>query len=641
MSTEHTEGSGAGALRRADAMAWWCGALLVVLFVAVLGRVGQVQLSPSTELREHLSTRVTERAQPAQRGDIVDRRGRVLATTRLGYRLFVDPSALLEPYGSTIDALARVTGEPFDSVAQRVVSKASESEQRVASGRTPIRYASIGGVLSDEQLEEARRLDLPGVHLERVPVRESIGGDDIASLVGKVGVEHEGLLGAELAFNEDLPGEPGEIEATRDARGNPLWMRPAGFLHAKQGETVRLSVDQEIQRLAAEELRRGVHEADAAGGRLVMVDPESGDVLAMVDYVREMSGLADPPKREVLRGRVVEPDSTGVRYRTIRPDAGRSSHPAMARNRCVEDIYEPGSTFKCFIWSSVTERGLARSDEYFNTHDGVWVTDYGRVIRDVVDKPQMTWAEVLINSSNIGMVQGASRLSFDQTRRDVLRFGFGKKTGLGLAGEADGLVTSPARWSKYTQTSIASGYEIGVTPAQMVRAFSVFARNGELAGTLPNLRLRVEEGADASSQVRYQVVPPWLAYLTRDTLVNVGKGMEQRARLRFKDEPVLRHAIFGKSGTAEIPRPDGKGYFRGQYNSSFIAGAPADNPRIVLVVVIDDPGPEMIRQRMHYGTAVAGPVVRRVVRRTLEYMGVPAAGDALTNLMAEAAAASD
>ena len=202
MSTEHTEGSGAGALRRADAMAWWCGALLVVLFVAVLGRVGQVQLSPSTELREHLSTRVTERAQPAQRGDIVDRRGRVLATTRLGYRLFVDPSALLEPYGSTIDALARVTGEPFDSVAQRVVSKASESEQRVASGRTPIRYASIGGVLSDEQLEEARRLDLPGVHLERVPVRESIGGDDIASLVGKVGVEQS--VPAETVHNASL-----------------------------------------------------------------------------------------------------------------------------------------------------------------------------------------------------------------------------------------------------------------------------------------------------------------------------------------------------------------------------------------------------------------------------------------------------
>jgi cell division protein FtsI (penicillin-binding protein 3) len=624
---------------RADFIVALSAVVLTVMLAAVMVRVVQVQLRPSESLTRFLDDRVAHAPQMGQRGDIVDRRGRVLATTRVGHRLFVDPSALVPPFGELVNEVARVTGVSVDEVANDIVGRVSQNEQRVAQGRSPIRYVSIGGILTDEQLEAAKRLKLPGVHLEQRPVRETPGGSTVASIVGKVGVDDNGLLGAELAFDEQLPPKPGRLESVRDARGRPLWIEPVGYKAPTKGDEVRLTIDAELQRIAEEELRRGVHDADAAGGRLVMVEPSTGDVLAMVDYVREdLLSLAEPPKREVLRGRVVEPDSTGTRYRTIRPDPARKTHPAMARNRAVEDVYEPGSTFKCFVWSSVVERGLARTDEVFDTHDGVWATDYGRVIRDVVDKPTMTWSEVLIFSSNIGMVQGAARLGFANTRHDILRFGFGKPTNVGLPGESGGLVTSMKSWSKYTQTSIASGYEIAVTPLQVVRAFCVFARNGDLAGTLPNLRLRIDEETDAALQVRTQVLPPWVAYLTRDTLVNVGKGMEQRARLRFKDEPdevPLRHSIFGKSGTAEIPRPDGKGYFRGQYNSSFLAGAPADNPRVVIVVVIDDPGPEMIRKRMHYGTATAGPVVRRVVRRSLEYLGVPAVGDPVASMMAE------
>lgn len=623
--------------QRADGIMRIAGAVLTLLLIAVLARVVQVQLAPSVNLRQFIDDRVASRPQMGQRGDIVDRRGRVLATTRVGYRVFVDPSALVPPYGELVTALSQVTGVSADEVANTVIGRASENEQRSAEGRPLIRYASVGGILSDGQLELARRLTLPGVHLERRAVRETPGGEAVASVVGKVGIDDNGLLGAELTYEKSLPASSGKIEFVRDTRGNALWVEPTGYKPPAKGEQVRLTIDLELQRMAEEELKRGVYDADAAGGRLVMVDPASGDVLAMVDYVRDdLKGLEEPPQRQAIKGRVVEPDSSGHRYRTIRTDDARGIHPALARNRTIEDIYEPGSTFKCFIWSSITERGLARPDETFDTHGGVWVTDYGRVIRDVVDKPTMTWSEVLINSSNIGMVQGAARMSFAQTRHDILRFGFGKPTGIGLPGEASGLVTTAKAWSKYTQTSIASGYEIGVTPLQVVRAFSVFARSGDLAGTLPDVRLRIDPQEDAKAKVRYQVLPPWVAYLARDTMVNVGRGMEQRARLRFPDEPPLRHPLFGKSGTAQIPRPDGKGYFRGQYNCSFLAGAPLDNPRVVLVVVIDDPGPEVIRKRMHYGTSTAGPVVRRVLRRTLDYMGVPVAGDPVGAMIAAA-----
>lgn len=612
---------------RIDHVLWLSVLGISIVFAAIFVRVAQLQLAPGVELSKHIQDRVTRRAQIAPRGDIVDHRGRLLASTRTGFRLFVDPSLLRAPYGETIGALASVTGLSDEAIAERLVSAVSDSKSREESGKKPIRYTPIGGILDDHQLELARKLKLPGVQIEPRRVRETPGGPAMASLVGKVGLEHEGLLGAELAYQEDMEGDPGHLDYVRDSSGRPMWVEPTAYQPPHKGGDIRLTIDAYLQEIAYEELARGVLDADAAGGRLVMVDPKTGDILAMVDYVRPGMSLEEPPVRTTLEGRIVQPDSTGHRYRTIRQDPGRDIHPSLGRNRCVEDLYEPGSTFKSFVWSSLVEREVVSPDEVFDTHDGAWQTDYGRPIRDVTPKSYQTWCQVLINSSNIGMVQGAARLSFDKMRRDLVRFGFGSRVNIGLPGESPGIVTPIARWSKYTQTSISSGYEIAVTPLQIVRAFSVFARTGDLAGTLPNLRLRHREDLSPDDEIRVRVLPPWVAFLTRDTLKQVGLMMEERSRRRFPDEPPVKYSMFGKSGTAEIPRPDGKGYFDGQYNSSFLVGAPVEDPRIVLVVVIDDPGPEQIRKRAHYGTAVAGPVVRRVVRRTLEYMGVPAPDD--------------
>ncbi len=627
---------------RIDSVLWIAVMGMSIAFAVVFVRVAQLQIAPGVELSRHIQDRVTRRAQIAPRGDIIDRRGRLLASTRTGFRVFVDPSLLKSPYGETIGALARVTGLNDQDVAERIVSAVSESKARVESGKKPIRYASIGGILDDHQLEQARKLKLPGVQLEPRRVRETPGGPAMASLVGKVGIDHDGLLGAELAYEEDMEGREGHLDYVRDSSGRPMWVEPAGYQPPNKGGDIRLTIDAYLQEIAYEELARGVLDADAAGGRLVMVEPKTGDILAMVDYVRAGMNLEEPPAREKLAGRVVQPDSSGHRYRTIREDNGRDIHPSLGRNRCVEDLYEPGSTFKSFVWSSLVEREVVSPDEIFDTHDGAWQTDYGRPVRDVTPKPFLTWRNVLVFSSNIGMVQGTARLPFDKMRRDLVRFGFGQRVNIGLPGESAGIVTPLARWSKYTHTSIASGYEIAVTPLQMVRAFSVFARTGELAGTLPNLRLRHREDISPDDEIRVRVLPPWVAFLTRDTLKQVGLMMEERSRRRFPDEPPVKYSMFGKSGTAEIPRPDGKGYFDGQYNSSFLVGAPVEDPRIVVVVVIDDPGPEQIRKRAHYGTAVAGPVVRRVVRRALEYMGVPAPDDPVARMIdAEAGGTHD
>jgi cell division protein FtsI (penicillin-binding protein 3) len=459
-----------------------------------------------------------------------------------------------------------------------------------------------------------------------------------------VSAKQSGIIGAEHSHEEELTGDHGLINYIRDARGRPLWMSPGAYVPAQRGQDVRLSLDLEIQRITTEELRRGVNDADAAGGRAIVMDPRTGEILAMVDLVRPVPDAVPFPWADARPGDgkghkrsdlLYEPEAAPAphqRYITLKPDPGRAIHPALARNRCVEDVYEPGSTFKPFVWATITELGLAKPAEVFDTEGGHWRTSYGRLIHDVVKKPTMTWAEVLMNSSNIGMSKGGERLTFDQLCSTVHRFGFGTRTHIGLQGETAGIVTPRKLWSKYTQTSVCFGHEVAVTPVQMIRAFSVFARSGDLAGTLPVARLTAADAA--TPPMVHRVLRPEIAMMTRTIMREVAASMEGKmAANKEHPESGWRYGLFGKSGTAEIPlgkapegkrRPPGnKGYFDRQYNASFIGAGPIEEPRLVALVVIDDPGPERVRTGTYYGAHVAGPVVRRVMERSLSYLGVP------------------
>ncbi|MDX2131407.1 MAG: penicillin-binding protein 2 [Planctomycetota bacterium] len=623
-------------------------------FVVLLARVAQLQLSPDARLVAEMTPRESVRREPALRGDLLDRNGRVLASTRLGTRVVVDPVNLNpETLDADIVRLADAMELPPDEVGTRIVTAIDKNRERTGlpGERGKVRYLPIGSVLNESQAAAVRDLKLRGVMLERRQVRTYAGGPESAAIVGKVGFEETGLMGAERLLENDLAGDAGSIRFVRDASGRPLWMNPGSVDPPTSGADVRLSIDIELQRIAHEELARRVEEMDAAGGRLVMADPTTGEILAMVDIVREMPGLRPfpwidvtpqaPPARGQRRVRPPpDPPLPEARYVTIPDDPGRRVHPSLARNRCIEDIYEPGSTFKPFVWATVTELGRARLDEVFDTHDGSWVVPgIGRPVFDVTKRPEMTWRDVLVLSSNIGMIQGAARLTPEELHDCVKRFGFGSPTGIGLPGrafpgEATGLVTPLSRWTKYTHSSVPWGHEVGVTPVQMVRAFSAFARSGEKAGTLPRLRLSAPSTGEPEG-VTYRVLPADLALMTRDIMRDVVTNMERGMTVRQEEIPKggWRYSMFGKSGTADIPigkapagkRPPrtAKGFYPGQLNSSFIAGAPAENPRIVVIVVIDDPGPKPDRRQM-YGSAAAGPAVRRVVDRALTYLGVPA-----------------
>jgi len=658
---------------RVNACTLVAGVLMCVAFAIMLARVAQLQVAPSARLSEHIQERVTTATLPGVRGEILDRRGRLLSTTRIGYRVFVDPTRFPDPPEAAIVALADAIGVLPEKVGEPIMSKVAYNDAQASVAPAPhqvdeqslseimsrlfgregeregpsegeaarlVRYVPIGGVLDEARIDAVKALKIPGVHLERRDIREYPAGSLAASVVGKVGEEPKWSIGAERILNGELLGTSGKAEYVRDAKGRPLWVEPGHWNPARRGDDARLSIDMELQRIATEELKKGIEDADAAGGRCIMLDPLTGEVLAMVDIVLDLTDL-QPFPWEPLDPNAPRPSvpASRPRYKTLTDDPGRRIHPALARNRCIEDVYEPGSTFKSFVWSVITERRLAKPDEVFDTEGGRWHTFYGRYIEDVTKRDVMTWREVLVNSSNIGMVKAAERLTFQQLHEAVTRFGFGKRTNLGLPGEGAGIITPMKRWSKYTQTSVPIGHEVAVTPIQMVKAFSCFARPGDLAGTIPEVTLRAVDSESMSLPVVNRVLPADVAAMTRETLAgvthNVEERMKQERRMEGEGTPATpwRYVLFGKSGTAEIPlgkapkgmrRPRGSsGYFDNQYNSSFIAGGPIEDPRLVCLVVIDDPGPQRVRSRTHYGSMTAGPVVRRAMERALTYLGTP------------------
>lgn len=684
---------------------------LSALFATLLARVVQLQLRPGEQLRAQMSDRVTRVNDMASRGDFLDRQGRVMAVTRFGYRVAIDPTIIeRDKLDTSIVQLAEATGLDPEKLGSKITSAIRRNdeilakyppEERAPSGlralfiktsvsnnndaaapidwdnqredispTKPTRFVVLSEVLTDEQVAKVRALKVVGVTLNQQTVREYPAGTIAASIVGLAGAEPQWGVGAEKRLDKELAGQDGSVSFTRDARGRPLWMEHGQVVPAEPGEDVRLSIDVEIQRLAYEELMRGIEDADSAGGRCIVLDPLTGEVLAMVDIVRDLPGLTPYPwpdnpkatpeekekakKYDEWRQQYIADDAAKLsaaglnvqsfrghpRYLTMTDDPGRRTNPAMARNRCIEDVYEPGSTFKAFVWSSITEMGAMDPAEVVNTEHGKWHTPFGRYVEDVHDAPTMTWAEVLVHSSNIGMIKGALKIKPQQLRDVCVRFGFGKKTGIELPGEASGIVTDIKNWSILSHSSVAHGYEIAVTPIQVARAFSAFARSGELAGTLPQIHLRAIQptgglnptAKDFQKGVIYRVLPSDIAILTRNVMARVAENAESK----MKDTPVggWRYTMFGKSGTANIPltgappgktRPKGKkaGYYQDQYNTSFVAAGPTEDPRLVVVVVIDDPGPRRIAARQHYGSYTAAPVVRRVMERALTYLGTP------------------
>ena len=572
--------------------------MVVTLLLATSVRIAWLKLAPDARLVAMAGSHRSDAREPAERGEIVDRRGRVMAASLMARRVFVDPAFIWESGMERLrkarkaDPQSEATTDPFRDVAQAIGGVLGTPSARIEArlrSKADDRYLVLAEALTNAQVDEIHSLRLQGVGIESYPERIYPAGQIASQVVGRVGTERKGQSGAELHHERVMEGADGNLGFLRDVRRRPLWIDEKDYRAPRDGDDVRLAIDLVVQEIAERNLQKAVRDFNAGGGRCVVMDVDTGDILAIADVLNPRRGW-----NEVTR------------------DPSRSIHPSLGRNRNVTDPYEPGSTFKPFVWAAATELGKYKPESIVSLPAGPYRTSFGRVIRDVKYYGPVSWKTVLVKSLNGGMASAAEKMTLKQMQECVRKFGFGVKTGVGIPGESEGLVTSPKEWTKYTQTSVCMGHEIGVTPVQMVQAFSAFCRDGTMIPARLTLGRDGESAAFPAPTKR--VLSEAIALEAREAMESV--VTEGTGRKAQSD----RYRMFGKSGTAQLPKPkgQGKGYYEDRYVSSFIAGAPFRNPRIVCLAVLDDPD----KAKGHFGGSIAGPVCRDVIDETLEYMGV-------------------
>ncbi|MBV8780072.1 MAG: penicillin-binding protein 2, partial [Phycisphaerae bacterium] len=407
----------------------------------------------------------------------------------------------------------------------------------------------------------------------------------------------KGLEGLELKFESLLAGRDGYQRPLKDASRHPIGVAAEDYCPAENGRHLILTVDANIQMIAEQELAAACEEFTAKRGEVIVMNPKTGDVLAMADWP------------------------------TFNPQNLEDSAPETRRNRCLTDPYEPGSTFKPFIAGPALMWGDTRPDEVFPVHGPTYITPYGRHVTDVHGYPQLAFWDVLVKSSNIGMSMLGERIGNAKLYKAITSFGFGRTTGVDLPGEDGGVVHPLKKWSKYSTESISQGYEVMVTPMQLCRAMCAYGNGGHLVtprvvkGVLdPDNGGDIEALPGQSSNPPAldqmpQVVDPNVAAQVRRILCDVViRGTAIKARSKTWN-------IFGKTGTAHITK--GGSYNEQSFTSSFVGGAPYEDPQLIVAMIIHEPD----RTKGHYGGVVSAPAATHVLERSLAYMQVPASPD--------------
>ena len=504
-----------------------------------------------------------------ERGELLDRQGRQLARSVQTVSLFLDPGGL------DVGQLECTAQELSQSLGVKSRDLLAEFREAQEAKR---RFVWIARRLDADQANKIVALNLPGLQSVLEPKRYYPNGSLAAHVLGYVGLDGDGLGGLERSYNAKIAGEPGRLFLEKDATGKPY---ESYEIAAKAGQTVVLTIDQAIQYEAEQALSEAVRNSHAKSGSVIVLDPRSGEILA----------LANAP--------------------TFDPNQVAASSAQARSNWALQNIYEPGSTFKVVAFSAALEKKLARVDELIDCQMGA-ITVAGRVVHDHKKFGTLTIAEALAKSSNVAAIKLGLRVG-DPTMYDyITRFGFGSKTGIELPGETGGLVRNVTRWQPSSIGSIAIGQEVGVTPVQMVAAFGALANDGLRIAPHIIREVRNEAGA-----VVYQPQPEQRRVISAETAVSL-RGMLEGVTLHgtAKKAQLDGYSAAGKTGTAQKIDPKTRAYSKTKFVGSFVGFAPVSNPQVVIIVVIDEPA------GAYHGGDVAAPVFREVAEQILPILGI-------------------
>lgn len=533
------------------------GLLLMAAFLVLLMRAFYLQVINNDFLQEKGDSRYLRDIEiSASRGKVTDRNGDMLAVSTPMRSIWAIPS----------DART-MSGEQKRQLAELVELKPRELDARLASEKN---FVFVKRQVPPQVAEQIAALKLPGIHQEKEYRRFYPAGEMTAHLVGFTGVDDKGLEGVELAFQQALLGRAGARTVIRDRRGNII--EDVGATRPpRDGSDVVLAIDSKIQYLAYSHLKATVTESQAKGGGVVVLDTRTGEILALVNWP-----TYNPNNRARLSGE-------------------------QLRNRAVTDTFEPGSTLKPFTVALGLEKGKYRYDTVVDVSPGR--INIGRaVISDVHPHKELTVAQIVQKSSNVGTTKMALSMPPEAMWEMFDNLGFGKSPQLGFPGEVGGRLRAWKNWRPIEQATMSYGHGISMSLIQLARAYTVFARDGDI---VPASLLRVD-----APVVRGQ--PVFSAQTARELramleLVVMPGGTALKAA-------VPGYRVGGKTGTAH--KLEG-GVYANKYIASFVGIAPISNPRLVVAVMIDEPS-----AGQYYGGQIAGPVFSSVMGGALRTLGV-------------------
>ncbi|MFA9461423.1 peptidoglycan D,D-transpeptidase FtsI family protein [Thiohalorhabdus sp. Cl-TMA] len=542
-------------------LAWRGRFAFLLLLLGLLGISAQLirmQVVRAPALQEEARRQAVHHVRvPAIRGAILDRNGSPLAVSTPVKSIYAVPAEV----AMGEDALGRLA---------RVLDLEPRALRKRLERDGPFVY--LKRQVPPQVARTVDALGISGIGALQEYRRYYPAGEVAAHVVGFAGVDGNGLEGVELAYDRTLSGEPGKRLVERDALGRD--MRTLRVEESVQrGKNLFLSIDNRLQYVTYQALKEGVARYQAKAGMAVVVDPHTGEVVA----------LANVP--------------------SYNPNSLDGSGPSQRRNRAVTDAMEPGSIFKPFTVAAALEKGKVRPETEVYCEEGLMRVS-GHQLHDTHPIGRVTVRQVIQKSSNIGAAKIALKQDNEQLWRQLRDFGFGLQPGTGFPGETRGILHMPHQWQRFDRATIGFGHGVATSALQVARAYSVLANGGV---RLP-LTLRRVEDSEAV---------PGKRVLSRETARQIGRmlnmvvspeGTGGRAALE-------RYRVAGKTGTAQ--KPGGEGYLEGKYLASFAGFAPVNDPRLVAVVMIDEPKGE------HYGGLVAAPVFRRIMAQGLRLNQVP------------------
>ena len=544
-------------------------ACLACAFLGLLGRLAYLQVYKHDEY-SRLAESQHAKTVPlrAKRGPILDRSGQPLAVSSRADTLYVTPGKV-EDVASLSARLAPILGEPAREVARRLT--------------VPKKFAPVRRRLTPDMTRAVRDLKDPSLALVDDTMRLYPNRGLAAQVIGFEGSEGKGLAGIEQAWDAHLAGAEGRAVVERDALGREVTGTPLVLKPAVPGQGVVLTIDATIQYLAEKEVDAAWRRTRAKSAMAVAMDPRTGEILAMA----------------------IRP--------TFNPNAFGTATDDDRRARAVTDPFEPGSTFKVIMAASALEEGIVRpTDRIFGENGAITVAN--ATIHDWKKYGWLTFTEVLQNSSNVGSIKVGMQIGKERYYKYMTAFGFGTPTSLGLPGESRGLLRPPSQWSGLSLATMSIGQEISVTAVQMVAAFSAVANGGRLMQPQLIRATLDAQGREIRSfepRAVRQVISPETARTLTEMMVNVvANGTGHNAA-------IPGYEVAGKTGTAQKMDPATKRYSRAPGVLSFVGFVPADDPRLAMIVLLDEPKNEK------WGSEAAAPMFSAIGREALRYLNVP------------------